>query len=71
MAKAKPETASARVRLSVRIDPSGVPLGMMCPTRRYRAGLGPFTIDPQVVEATPEQAEALRADPVLAVEAVE
>jgi hypothetical protein len=35
--------------------------------RRYRAGLGPFTSKPQVVEVTAEQAEALRADPMLAV----
>ncbi|WP_269461306.1 hypothetical protein [Hydrogenophilus thermoluteolus] len=35
--------------------------------RRYRAGLGPFTREAQVVEATQEQAEALRADPMLEV----
>ncbi len=34
---------------------------------RYRAGLGPFTREPRVVEAAPWQAEALRADPMLAV----
>jgi hypothetical protein len=35
--------------------------------RRYRAGLGPFGREPVTVEATQEQAEALRADPVLIV----
>jgi hypothetical protein len=34
---------------------------------RYRAGLGPFGREPVTVEATPEQAEALRADPMLIV----
>lgn len=34
---------------------------------RYRAGLGPFTREARVVEAAPEQAEALKADPMLAV----
>lgn len=38
---------------------------------RYRAGLGPFGREPVVVAATPEQAAALRADPALAVAAVE
>ncbi|MFN3752369.1 MAG: hypothetical protein ACK4SR_13505 [Thiobacillus sp.] len=35
--------------------------------RRFRAGLGPFSSEPQVVEVNPEQAEALKADPMLAV----
>jgi hypothetical protein len=34
---------------------------------RYRAGLGPFWREPVTVEATPEQAEALKADPMLIV----
>ncbi|MCI1193419.1 hypothetical protein MOJ79_16415 [Calidifontimicrobium sp. SYSU G02091] len=34
---------------------------------RYRAGLGPFGREPVVVCATPQQAQALRADPALAV----
>ena len=34
---------------------------------RYRAGLGPFGREPLEVEATPAQAEALRADPALLV----
>ena len=34
---------------------------------RYRAGLGPFGREPVVVEASPEQAEELRADPALLV----
>jgi len=37
------------------------------PHTRYRAGLGPFGREPVTVEVTPEQAEALRADPVLLV----
>lgn len=55
------KSGTATVRLMVRTVSAlgGLP--------RYRAGLGPFTRDPQVVEATPEQAEALRADPMLAV----
>ncbi|MCE5420259.1 MAG: hypothetical protein JJ713_05680 [Acidithiobacillus sp.] len=59
MAKAKATQAS--VRLSVRTVATHGAL------TRYRAGLGPFTREPQVVEVTPEQAEALRADPVLVV----
>ncbi|GIX31374.1 MAG: hypothetical protein KatS3mg124_1846 [Porticoccaceae bacterium] len=35
--------------------------------RRYRAGLGPFTREPQVVEVEPEKAEVLKADPWLVV----
>jgi hypothetical protein len=35
--------------------------------RRYRAGLGPFSSNPVTVEATPAQAEALKADPMLIV----
>lgn len=34
---------------------------------RYRAELGPFGREPVMVEATPAQAEALRADPMLIV----
>jgi len=34
---------------------------------RYRAGLGPFRREPVEIEVTPEQAEALKADPMLAV----
>lgn len=34
---------------------------------RYRAGLGPFGREPVSVEATPAQAEALKADPALLV----
>jgi|YNPMSStandDraft_2_1061718.scaffolds.fasta_scaffold20613_3 hypothetical protein len=54
--------AAACVRLSVRTAPAhgGQP--------RYRAGLGPFGPEPLTVEATPEQAESLRADPMLIVE---
>lgn len=35
--------------------------------RRYRAGLGPFGREPVVVEAIPEQAKVLKADPRLEV----
>jgi len=38
---------------------------------RYRAGLGPFWREPVVVEATPGQALAIKADPALAVAEVE
>lgn len=34
---------------------------------RYRAGLGPFGRDPVVVHAAPEQAAAIKADPMLVV----
>lgn len=64
MARARKATDSAdtvRVRLSVRT------VAAMGELRRYRAGLGPFTRKAQVVEATPEQADRLRADPMLAV----
>ena len=37
---------------------------------RYRAGLGPFTREPQVVEVTPAQAADLKTDPALAVSEV-
>lgn len=61
MAK-KPETAApATVRLSVRTQAAHGD------HPRYRAGLGPFRREPVVVEVTPEQADALRADPALAV----
>jgi hypothetical protein len=36
-------------------------------SRRFRAGLGPFHLEPEEVEATPEQEAALRADPELVV----
>lgn len=48
-------------RLTVRTAPA------FADERRYRAGLGPFTREAQVVEVTPEQAEALRDDPMLSV----
>jgi len=53
--------AAARVRLSVRTAP------VHGDATRYRAGLGPFGREPLTVEASPEQAEALRADPMLIV----
>jgi len=63
MATKKPDAAPERatVRLAVRTAPAH---GEMT---RYRAGLGPFRREPLTVEASPEQAEALRADPVLIV----
>lgn len=60
MATKKPDT-SATVRLMVRTAPAH---GEMT---RYRAGLGPFGREPVTVEATPAQAEALKADPMLIV----
>ena len=54
--------AATRVRLSVRTATAHGDAA------RYRAGIGPFGRDPVTVEATPAQAEALRADPVLIVE---
>jgi hypothetical protein len=64
MAAKKPEPAPASdtVRLRVRTAPAHGD------ATRYRAGLGPFGHEPVTVEATPEQAEALRADPMLIVE---
>jgi hypothetical protein len=64
MAAKKPDAAPARatVRLMVRT------VAVMGEMRRYRAGLGPFGREPVVVEATPEQAEALKADPLLHIE---
>jgi hypothetical protein len=59
--KSDTETARDTVRLTVRTVPAH---GEMT---RYRAGLGPFGREPVTVEATPEQAEALKADPVLIV----
>lgn len=53
--------STAAVRLAVRT------VAAMGEQPRYRAGLGPFTREAQMVEATPEQAEALRADLMLAV----
>jgi hypothetical protein len=53
--------ASNTVRLMVRTAPA------QGDQPRYRAGLGPFGREPVTVEATPEQAEVLRADPMLIV----
>ena len=66
MAAKKSESATShaavpRVRLMVRTVAAH---GEMT---RYRAGLGPFGSNPVTVEATPEQAEALKADPMLIV----
>jgi len=63
MATKKPDAApaSATVRLSVRTAPAHGD------ATRYRAGLGPFGREPVTVEATHEQAEAIKADPVLIV----
>ncbi|MEO1766787.1 hypothetical protein [Thiobacter aerophilum] len=58
MASKKPE-AAATVRLMVRT------VAAHGERTRYRAGLGPFTREAVAVQATPEQAEALRADPAL------
>jgi hypothetical protein len=57
--EAAPERAT--VRLTVRTAP------VHGDAKRYRAGLGPFGRDPVTVEASLEQAEALKADPVLIV----
>lgn len=61
MAKKPTDTQPGLVRLMVRtiVAHGDYP--------RYRAGLGPFTREPQVVEVTPAQAESLKADPALAV----
>jgi hypothetical protein len=63
-ASKKPEAAPARatVRLKVRTVPAHGD------AKRYRAGLGPFGREAVTVEATPEQAEALKADPLLHIE---
>lgn len=60
-AGSRAQTAPATVRLMVRTQDAHGDMP------RYRAGLGPFGREPVVVEVTPEQAEALRADPALAV----
>lgn len=59
--KATDSAATDRVRLTVRT------VAAMGELRRYRAGLGPFTREARVVEVNPEQAEALKADRMLAV----
>lgn len=62
MARARktPDSAATdRVRLTVRA------VAAMGDRRRFRAGLGPFSSEPQVVEVTPDVAAALRADPML------
>jgi hypothetical protein len=64
MARARKSDTPA-VRLMVRT------VAAMGELRRYRAGLGPFTREPQVIEASPEVVAALEADPVLAVERIE
>jgi hypothetical protein len=66
MSRVKANIAAARsgaatVRLSVHTVAAHGEL------TRYRAGFGPFTREPHVVEVSPEQAELLRADPVLVV----
>lgn len=50
--------AAGTVRLRVRLKAGG-------PERRWRAGLGPFGREPVEVEATQEQADAMRADHML------
>lgn len=60
-AGARTAAAPTTVRLIVRT------VAALGDQRRYRAGLGPFTREPVVVEALPEQAAQLRADPMLAV----
>jgi hypothetical protein len=64
MAAKKPDAqpASATVRLLVRT------VAAHGDFPRYRAGLGPFGREPVTVEVSPEQAEALKADPTLQVE---
>jgi hypothetical protein len=61
MAAKNPDAVQATVRLAVRTVAAH---GEMT---RYRAGLGPFGRDPVTVEVSSEQAEALRADPMLIV----
>ncbi|TCS69765.1 hypothetical protein EDC61_11966 [Sulfuritortus calidifontis] len=61
MAKKPADTQSGTVRLMVRTAASHGD------HPRYRAGLGPFTREPRVVEVTPAQAAELKADPALAV----
>jgi hypothetical protein len=60
MATKKPDT-SATVPLFVRT------VAAQGDQPRYRAGLGPFGREPVTVEVTQEQAEALKADPMLIV----
>jgi hypothetical protein len=64
MTAKKPDAAPDRgtIRLTVRTVPAH---GEMT---RYRCGLGPFCREPAIIEVTPEQAELLRADPMLIVE---
>ncbi|MCR6497084.1 hypothetical protein LJB71_14890 [Thermomonas sp. S9] len=59
--KTAAQPAASTVRLMVRTVAA---LGDM---PRYRANLGPFGREPKLIEAEPWQAEALRADPMLAV----
>lgn len=51
---------------------NGKTVGLSVRTRtlpqRFRAGFGPFGREPVAVQATPMQAELLRADPELTVE---
>jgi hypothetical protein len=61
MTKAKTSDQPTTTRLLVRTAPAH---GEMT---RYRAGLRPFGREPVTVEATPAQAEALKADPMLIV----
>lgn len=61
MATKKPDGQPPAIRLFVRTVAAH---GEMT---RYRAGFGPFGREPVVVEATPAQAQALRADPMLIV----
>jgi len=64
MAAKKPDAvpAGATIRLMVRT------VAAHGNATRYRAGLGPFGREPVTVEVSPEQAEALKADPTLQVE---
>jgi hypothetical protein len=61
MAKGKTSDQPTTTSLLVRTAPA------QGDQQRYRAGLGPFKREPVTVETTPEQAEALQADPMLIV----
>jgi hypothetical protein len=62
VAKEKTSDQPTTVRLLVRTAPAH---GEMT---RYRAGFGPFGREPVLVEVTQEQAEVLKADPLLHIE---
>lgn len=65
-----PIVDAALAHADARIDAARVPRGMLMPVRRLRAGYT-FTRNPVEIEVSPETAELIESDPILAVERID